>query len=185
MNSVIAAAILAGESRLQGRLVAVSFRFELGAGLWEHAEIHDDALGGEEPVCPEAIHRDEWKHDLALVLKRCELRRRGASWCAVNRKDARLSDGNDADQVLEPREVVGVATVEIQTIRVRRRGDQQIGEPASRLASFMYRSLHPSEHPLAPRDSRCWPLSRLCPSISYDGATPTGGPNAGMTWPSG
>lgn len=39
-------------------------------------------------------------------------------------RDRRWSDSDDADQLLKPRKVLGVSTVEIQPVGVRRRGDQ-------------------------------------------------------------
>ena len=49
----------------------------------------------------------------------------------------RGSDADDADQACQPGEVPGVARVEIQIIGMRCRGDQQIGESATRPSSFV------------------------------------------------
>lgn len=47
-------------------------------------------------------------------------------------------DRHDTDQSLEPSEVVGIPTVEIEAIGMGGSGDQEIGESASGLSSFAH-----------------------------------------------
>src|SRR5664280_846226 len=106
----------------------------LGAAVWGEKAHHPPApiIGGtNQHVHPERTHRlsEQRIGRLATANRESGVSQVGLVW---------RSDGDDVNEVFKSCEVIAVAGVQIETVSVRGRCDQQVRESAARLASFAH-----------------------------------------------